>query len=171
MSFHRHLIRVLEKTCFCFFPNPLITKPPRIAHNQCTGKRLACGQDYCPVILYQSLILLPKRFKGNNGVPFAGGRASAVGQIAQHHINAFVFNVFHRFKTISIDKAIRWQSPYGYDLLYVVKNIHRFLPLLNPIHLGQYQPLPYFQAMIRTVSYQVITSRRYTLPLHGQGTA
>ena len=91
--------------------------------------------------------------RGSNGITVSHLQAvvpSSVGQIAQHHVNTFVFNIFHRFKTISIDKAIRWQSPYGYDLLYVAKNIHQFLPLLNPIHLGQYQPLPYFQAMIRS---------------------
>jgi len=131
---------------------------------------LARRQDYRPVVLNQPLILLPKRLKRDNSVPFAGGSSSAVGQIAQHHVNTFVFNIFHRFKTISIDKAIRWQSPYGYDLLYVAKNIHQFLPLLNPIHLGQCQPLPYFQAMIQTASYSVVTYRHYTLPLHGQET-
>jgi hypothetical protein len=140
-------------------PHPRILKPPRITHYQRTRKRLACRQDYRTIILYKPLVLRPKRFKGNHRIPFAGGRASAVGQVAQHHVNGFVFNVFHRFKTISIDKAIRWQLPYGYDLLYVVKSIHRFLPLLTPIYLGQYQPLPDFLTMIRTANYQVTTSR------------
>jgi hypothetical protein len=40
-----------------------------------------------------------------------------VGQIAQHHVHATVFNIFHRFKTICVNKAIRWQLPYAYYLL------------------------------------------------------
>ena len=160
-----------EISSFCLIPNPFIFKPFDITHNQRTCERLTCRQYYRPIILNQPLVLLPKRSKGDDGVPFTGGRASAVGQIAQHHINAFVFNVFHRFKTISIDKAIRWQPPYGYDLLHVVKSNHLSSSLLTPTQLGQYQLWPCFQATIRTANYQATTFRRYTLPLCGQGTA
>ena len=124
MVFHWLYISQSKIGWLILLPNQLILKHSWIAHYQRTRKRLACRQDYRPIILNQSLVLLPKWLKGNDGIPLAGGRASAVGQITQHHINAFVFNVFHCFKTISIDKAIRWQSPYGYDLLYVTKNIH-----------------------------------------------
>jgi hypothetical protein len=146
-------------------PHPRILEPPQITHHQRTREGLACRQDYRPVVFYNPLVLLPKGFKGDDGVPFTGGRSSSIGQIAQHHINALVFDIFHCLKTICFDKAIRCQLPYVYNLLYIVKDIHESSFLLAPIPSGQYQLLLCFPAMIQTVNYQAIAPRHYTSPL------
>jgi hypothetical protein len=76
------------------------------------------GKHYRSVVFNNPFVLFPEWFKGNNGVPLAGGGSSAVGEVAEHHINAFVCKKFHNFKAITLNDAIQLHLPYGMFVIY-----------------------------------------------------
>ena len=99
-----HPVRVQEAGRLCFLPDNVVPEEFLVGHNHGGGEGTLPKQENRAVWLDDALVLRPKLFWRDDGVP--GVLGGAIGQVAENHIYRFAFDLGQTLQAVYIVNSV-----------------------------------------------------------------